>query len=100
YEQRHREIERDLRRMEELTKEILTRPREVSLRLEAGETLVRLGQNAQALRWFVSALLLDPSDRPTRKALAACVRRLGDPRVADAYQALLAEPPVGEDPAP
>jgi tetratricopeptide (TPR) repeat protein len=93
YEQRHREIERDLRRMDDLTKAILAKPRDVALRHEAGATLVRLGQDAQAIRWFVSALLLHPQHQPTRQALAGCIRRLRDPKLTDAYRTLLASPP-------
>jgi tetratricopeptide (TPR) repeat protein len=100
YQQRHREIERDLRRVEELTKEILARPEDVTLRYEAGTTLVRLGQDGQAARWFVSALLLYPRHQPTRQALADCVRRLGDPNLTDAYRALLAPSPESKEQAP
>jgi tetratricopeptide (TPR) repeat protein len=100
YEQRHGEIERDLRRMEDLIKEINTQPRDVSLRYEAGTTLVRLGQDGQAIRWFVSALLLHPRHQPTRQALAGCIQRLGDPKLTDAYRALLATPPEREGQVP
>ncbi len=100
FEQRHREIDRDLRRMEELTKEILTRPRDAGLRHEAGATLVRLGQDPQAIRWFVSALLLDPSHEPTRQSLAGCIERLGDPKLTEAYRPLLAPSPPRKDPLP
>jgi tetratricopeptide (TPR) repeat protein len=100
YQQRHREIERDLRRMEDLTKEILTRPDDVALRYEAGATLVRLGQDGQAARWFVSALLLHPRHQPTRQALASCIRRLGDPKLTEAYRALLAPSPESKEEAP
>jgi tetratricopeptide (TPR) repeat protein len=92
YEQRHREIERDLRRVDDLTKEILAQPRDVSLRHEAGTTLVRLGQDSQAIRWFVSALLLQPTHQPTRQALAGCIQRLGDPKLTAAFRPLLADP--------
>jgi tetratricopeptide (TPR) repeat protein len=100
YEQRHGEIERDLHRMEDLTKEILAQPRDVSLRYEAGATLVRLGQDGQAIRWLVSALMLDPRHQPTRQALADCIRRLGDPKLLEAYRAVLAPPPEGKEQVP
>ena len=95
-----RTIERDLRRLEELTKEILARPDDVALRYEAGSTLVRLGQDGQAARWFVSALLLYPRHQPTRQALAGCIQRLGDPKLADAYRALLGPSPESKGEAP
>jgi tetratricopeptide (TPR) repeat protein len=100
YEQRQREIEHDLRRMDELTKEILAKPRDVALRHEAGVTLTRLGEDSRAIRWFVSALLLYPRHEPTRQALADCIRRLGDPKLTDAYRALLASPPERKEQAP
>jgi tetratricopeptide (TPR) repeat protein len=100
YGQRHREIDRGLRRMEELTKQILARPRDVALRHEAGATLVRLGQDAQAIRWFVSALLLDPRHPPTRRALADCIARLGDPKLTAVYRPLLADPPERKEQVP
>jgi tetratricopeptide (TPR) repeat protein len=100
YEQRHRQIESDLRRMDELTKALLARPRAVDLRYEAGTALLRLGQEAQAIRWFVSALLLDPGHQPTRKALAGCIDRLGDAKLSDAYRALLTTPPRPTEPVP
>jgi hypothetical protein len=89
YERRKREVERDLHRMDELIKASLANPRDVSLRYEAGATLVRLGQGGQAVRWFVSALLLDPGHQPTKKALADCIRQLGDPQLIAAYRPIL-----------
>jgi tetratricopeptide (TPR) repeat protein len=100
YEQRHRDIERDLHRIEELTKQILASPADVALRYEAGTTLVRLGQDAQAIRWFVSALLLHKQHQPTRQALAACIHRLGDPKLSAAYRPLLADPLSHQEPLP
>lgn len=91
YERRRREVERDLQRMDELIEASLANPRDVSLRYEAGTTLVRLGQDGEALRWFVSALLLDPGHQATRKALAGCIDRLGDPRLTAAYRPILKE---------
>jgi tetratricopeptide (TPR) repeat protein len=91
YEQRKHEVERDLRRMDELIKASLSNPRDVALRYEAGTTLVRLGQDGQAMRWFVSALLLDPGHAATKKALADCIQRLGDPQLAAAYRPILEE---------
>jgi tetratricopeptide (TPR) repeat protein len=93
YERRKQAIDRDLRRMDELLKASLANPRDVSLRYEAGTTLVRLGQHGQAVRWFVSALMLDPGHQATKKALAGCIQRLGDPRLAAAYERILEEHP-------
>jgi Flp pilus assembly protein TadD len=89
YERRHQEIRRDLREMDRLTKAILTQPGDVTLRHEAGVTLMRLGQDDQAVRWFVSALQIDPTHQPTREALARCIRRLNDPRLEELWRPLL-----------
>src|SRR5262249_720488 len=59
YEAKRQQTERDLRRMETLTKEIIQNPHDVALRCEAGTTLLRLGQEQQGVRWLVSALLID-----------------------------------------
>jgi tetratricopeptide (TPR) repeat protein len=89
HEERMLAIDRDQQRVEALTKEILARPRDVGLRYEAGVTLVRLGQDAQAVRWFVSVLLLEPGHQPTRQALAECIRRRNDPQLEAAYRPVL-----------
>jgi tetratricopeptide (TPR) repeat protein len=89
YEQRKDEVERDLHRMDELIKASLSNPRDVAMRYEAGITLVRLGQDGPAMRWLVSALLLDPGHQATKKALADCIERLGDPQLAAAYRPIL-----------
>jgi tetratricopeptide (TPR) repeat protein len=93
YERQKQEVERDLHRMDDLIKASLANPRDVSVRYEAGTTLVRLGQDGQAMRWFVSALLLDPNHQATKKALARCIEQLGDPKLAAAYRPILEEHP-------
>lgn len=89
YETKRQQIERDLRRMEELTKEIIDSPHNAELRCEAGTTLLRLGQEQQAARWLASALLIDPQHQPTKKALAACLPKLGDPQLVEHYRRIL-----------
>jgi tetratricopeptide (TPR) repeat protein len=91
YEAKRQQTERDLRRMETLTKEIIERPQDVPLRCEAGTTLLRLGQEQQGIRWLVSALLIDPQHQPAKKALAACLAKLGDPALLEQYRRLLDE---------
>src|SRR5262249_25517065 len=89
YETKRQQIERDLRRMEELTKEIIQRPRDAALRYEAGTVLLRLGQEQQAARWLASALLIDPHHKPTKKSLAVCLPKLGDPKLVEHYRHIL-----------
>jgi tetratricopeptide (TPR) repeat protein len=89
YERRKQEIEKNLRRMEALTKQIAERPDDVALRCEAGTILLRLEQPEQAARWLGSALLLDPHNATAQKALADCLEKLGDPRLAEHYRRLV-----------
>jgi tetratricopeptide (TPR) repeat protein len=89
YETKRQLTERDLRRMEELTKEIIQRPRDAALRYEAGTILLRLGQEQQGARWLATALLVDPHHQPTRKALALCLPKLGDPHLVEHYRRIL-----------
>jgi tetratricopeptide (TPR) repeat protein len=93
YERRAQEIDRDLHRMDELIKASVADPRDFAPRYEAGTVLVRLGKDGEAVRWFVSALLLDPRHQATRKALADCIARLGDPQLSAAYRPILEEHP-------
>jgi tetratricopeptide (TPR) repeat protein len=91
YESKRQQIERDLRRMEELTKQIIQNPRDAGLRYEAGTILLRLGQEQQAARWLASALLIDPHHQPTKNALAACLPKLGDPKLVERYRRVVGE---------
>src|SRR5207248_5090051 len=88
YEAKRQALEHDLRRMEDLTKEIIQRPRDAALRCEAGTILLRLGQDEQAARWLASALLIDPGHAPTKEALRACLPKLGDPKLVEHYRRL------------
>lgn len=91
YEAKRQQLEGDLRRMEELTKEIIENPRDAALRCEAGITLLRLGQDQQGARWLASALLIDPHHQSTKQALLTCLPKLGDAKLVEHYQRLLAE---------
>lgn len=101
YDRRAQEIRRDLKRMDELTKEIVSRPKDVGPRYEAGVVSTRLGRQVEAASWLVSVLLLDPKHAPSRKALAEALREIGDKRLYEAYRPLLenvsdnGQPPKG-----
>jgi tetratricopeptide (TPR) repeat protein len=82
---------RDHKRMEEITREVTQRPGDAGLRYEAGTILARLDQPAAAAHWLLSALALDPGHAPTRRALADCLPRLGDPRLTAYCRGVLAE---------
>jgi thioredoxin-like negative regulator of GroEL len=93
------ELEKDLKRIQQLSKEIIEQPRNVSLRYEAGVIQQRLGQDQQAARWLISALLVDPTHEPTRQALAECLPKLGDTRLTEYYRQLLKQSSHGRPPA-
>src|SRR5262249_26623 len=93
YEPRKNEVERDLHRMDELIKASLSNPRDAARRYQAGTILLRPGQEPQTVGWLVSALVLDPGHQATKRALADCIRRLGDPQLEAAYHSILEERP-------
>jgi Tfp pilus assembly protein PilF len=62
-------IDLDLERLAQLTAQISRQPRCPDLRCEAGQILMRNGQEAEAVRWLESALLDDPEHSPTHQAL-------------------------------
>ncbi len=99
FEKYKAELEKDLKRLQQLSKEIIEQPRNVSLRYEAGVVQQRLGQDQQAARWLISALLVDPTHEPTRQALAECLPKLGDTRLTEYYRQFLKQPSHGRPPA-
>jgi Tfp pilus assembly protein PilF len=65
-----RRIEADLARLADVTQQIGSFPHDADLRCEAGQIMLRNGQDAEGLRWLESALQEDPAHAPTRRALA------------------------------
>ena len=51
----------DLDRLDELTRQISIAPHNADLRFEAGQIMLRNGQETEGLRWLASALQEDPS---------------------------------------
>jgi tetratricopeptide (TPR) repeat protein len=92
YDEKAEAVNRDYKRMEAITKAVAENPADVGLRHEAGMILARLGQDAGAARWLISALAVDPKHPPTREALAAVAGRLGDPKLAEYARRVLAAP--------
>ncbi|HEV3261617.1 MAG TPA: tetratricopeptide repeat protein, partial [Gemmataceae bacterium] len=90
YESRGQEIDKDSRRLREITKELLSHPDDVALRCEAGTIFLRLNRTGEALHWLLSALLLDPNYQPAKKPLADCLHQLGDPKLEASYRSVLA----------
>ena len=91
---RLREIDTDLRRLRTVVLAIATTPLDPDLRREAGEIMVRQGQEEEGLRWLRSALALDPDHAPTHRVLADYFERHGQKEEA-AQHRRLAEAPAG-----
>jgi tetratricopeptide (TPR) repeat protein len=89
YETRRRQIHTDLKRMAELNKELTQHRNDVGLLYEAGVTLLRLGRQDEAVRWLVSAFLLDRHHQPTRQALTEYLKNCGDAELVARYRRLL-----------
>ncbi len=60
-------------------------PDNVALRHEAGTLCLRLGRDAEAVRWLASALEIDPDHKPTHRALADYHEQRGSARAAESH---------------
>jgi tetratricopeptide (TPR) repeat protein len=92
-QRRAEETEQLLIRLDEITKEVLNQPKDITLRYEAGTILLKLGDHQKAVRWFVSALLIDPKHKPTKEAIKKCLRRMGDKELLELYKPVLDDQP-------
>jgi tetratricopeptide (TPR) repeat protein len=75
YARAAQQVHKDLQRIVDIAKEILSGKNSLALRYEAGTVMRRLGQEQSAVHWFVSAHVLDRDDQPTRRALAECLHK-------------------------
>jgi Tfp pilus assembly protein PilF len=92
YQQRHDELRKLTRRLDQLRTQILRSPGEIAPRHEAGVVCLRLGQARQAHDWLLAALALDPNHRPTHQALAECFEKMGDKHLAEYHRGRAADP--------
>jgi tetratricopeptide (TPR) repeat protein len=88
FEARSRRIRADFERLWEIGQKIGRSPRDVELRFRAGSICVCNGQGREAERWFRGALQIDPTHRPTLRALAALYDRAGQPDLAARHRRL------------
>jgi tetratricopeptide (TPR) repeat protein len=86
-----KEIEKQLVRMDEINKELLDQPKDVALRNEAGNILLKLGKPKEAFSWFISAFFIDARDKPTKEGMRKCLQRMGDRDLTDRYKQFLDE---------
>jgi tetratricopeptide (TPR) repeat protein len=84
-----KEIEQDMRRVQEITQILADDDKNVELRFEAATILARRGEIEDAARWLLSVLQFQPEHRAARKALATLLRQTGDPKLAGVYKRVL-----------
>jgi tetratricopeptide (TPR) repeat protein len=70
------QMDADLRRIDQLSQEIIKRPNDADLRCEGGLLFLRNGERDVGLRWLQMALRLDPRCEAARAALAEAHSRL------------------------
>ncbi|TMQ32440.1 MAG: tetratricopeptide repeat protein [Planctomycetota bacterium] len=63
------QIDADLARLAVVTRQIAATPHDAGLRCEAGQIMLRNGQETEGLRWLASALHEDPSHADTLQTL-------------------------------
>jgi tetratricopeptide (TPR) repeat protein len=82
-------LKADLERMERLIAGPLqTAPDDPAVPYQIGAIALRAGQPAEALRWFQTALQVDPDYLPTHRALAAYYQATGNPVLAARHRAI------------
>jgi tetratricopeptide (TPR) repeat protein len=69
------EIDADLRRLDKICTEVMSRPDDAALRCEGGLLFLRNGEREEGIRWLRMALRLDPRNVEARRALAAVENR-------------------------
>jgi len=84
-------IESEQVRMSGITKQILASPRDASLRYDAGELLLKIGNEKEGLRWLYSALQQDPHHQPTHRVLRDYYRSKGKMDRAEVHERSLAQ---------
>ncbi len=92
-QRRTQEQERQLTRLEDITKEILNQPKDVLLRNEAGNLLLQLDQHEKALHWFFSAFLIDQNNQAAKDGIRKCLQKVGDKDLMERYRPILGEQP-------
>jgi predicted Zn-dependent protease len=81
-------LEADYQRITQLSQGPLqTRPNDPAVPHEIGIIALRSGQPIDALRWFKTALQIDPDYLPTHRVLAAYYHEIGAPALAAKHRA-------------
>lgn len=90
-ERRIQEQERQLTRLDDINKEVLSQPKDLVLRNEAGNILLQLGKPEKALHWFLSAFLIDRKDQAAKEGMQKCLQKMGNKELIERYRVLLSE---------
>ncbi len=88
YEEKVALIDKDFKRLDELTKQVMRSPNDPALRYEAGVIFLSNGEEKKALRWLNLALEIDPWHRPTHQKLAEYYERIGQREKASHHRLL------------
>jgi predicted Zn-dependent protease len=83
---RLKETEDDLKRMDEVMRNVQRRPHDPALRCEAGRIFLRNGFKDDGLHWLGTALLEDPNHTLTHKTLADYYDQAGDKELAEEHR--------------
>ncbi len=75
-------LDADLKRLDDLTRQALSRPFDPSLRCEIGVLFLHHGEEAEGLRWLALALEQDPKHEAAHRALAEHFEARGQPELA------------------
>lgn len=79
FNERVKQLDADLARLNRLRDEVMRRPNDAALRCEGGLLFLRNGEREEGLRWLRLALSLDPQCEAARAALAAEARPTAAP---------------------
>ena len=88
YEEKWRTYQELTAKLKQLAQVAAREPQNLAVRYEAGTIALRLGDDANGVRWLQSALKLDPNHRPTHAALAEHFQRKGNYQAAAAHREL------------
>jgi tetratricopeptide (TPR) repeat protein len=81
-------VEADLTQLRELLLQIARKPHDPELRYQAGVILLRNGKDQEGVRWLASALVEDPRQAATHRALVDYYERIGDAKQAAQHRQL------------
>lgn len=63
-------IDNDLRRLDEIRQQVMSKPNDITLRCEGAKIFLRNGERDEGVRWLRAAFQADPTSAQVRQALA------------------------------